>query len=251
MTRQWMIRLEKATKSFTLHTQGGVRLSVFSDVDLQVLQGESVAINGPSGVGKSTLLRMVYGNYAVQRGRVLIRYGNEIVDMTKAEPWTVLHLRRHVIGYVSQFLRVIPRVSTLDVVMEPLLSQGVPEKEALERAATLLDRLGFARKLWQLSPTTFSGGEQQRVNIARVFVCGYPILLLDEPTASLDPRNREIVLSLIHEARDKGAAILGVYHDPLVQREAADRVIPLDPMPLPQQEENKGGLNGSVHQETF
>ena len=223
-----MIRVESVMKSFTLHVQGGTHLPVLENVSLEVFKGESVALTGPSGIGKSSLLRMIYGNYVTPHGRILIRSGHEVIDVSTACPRTILKLRRETVGYVSQFLRVIPRVTSLDVVMEPLLHRGVSAQEARERAAAILQRLDIPQRLWGLSPTTFSGGEQQRVNLARVFVCAYPVLLLDEPTASLDPHNRNTVVTLIREAQQRGAAILGVYHDPLVRRQAADRVVSLD-----------------------
>lgn len=251
MRKDWMIRVESVRKSFTLHVQGGVSLPVLKDVNFEVLKGESVAITGPSGIGKSTILRMIYGNYAALEGRILIRNGPEIVDITSASPHTILKVRREALGYVSQFLRVIPRVSTLEVVMEPLLLRGVSAEQAREHAAVILRRLDIASRLWDLSPTTFSGGEQQRVNIARVFVCSYPILLLDEPTASLDPHNRDTVVTLIREAQHRGAAVLGVYHDPLVRRHAADRVVSLE-VSSSESHGNKGeNTHGSVHEEAF
>ncbi len=154
-------------------------------------------------------MRMVYGNYLTAGGRLMV--GD--LDVAHAEPRQIIALRRHTLGYVSQFLRVVPRVPTLDVVAEPLLALGIPVAEARDRAAGLLGRLNIPERLWSLSPTTFSGGEQQRVNIARGFAHAYPALLLDEPTASLDAANREVVLTLIEEAKARGAAILGIFHD--------------------------------------
>jgi alpha-D-ribose 1-methylphosphonate 5-triphosphate synthase subunit PhnL len=216
-----MIRIENVSKRFTLHNQGGAVIEVMRDADLSVAPGECVALTGPSGAGKSTLMRMIYGNYLAASGA--IRVG--AVDVAKAEPREVLELRRTTLGYVSQFLRVVPRVPTLEVVAEPLLAVGAPEAEALERARVLLTRLRIPETLWTLSPTTFSGGEQQRVNIARGFVHPYPALLLDEPTASLDAANRETVLTLIEEAKARGAAIVGIFHDEGARARVADREI--------------------------
>ncbi|MEM8580948.1 MAG: ATP-binding cassette domain-containing protein, partial [Pseudomonadota bacterium] len=140
-----------------------------------------------------------------------------------AEPREILDLRRRSLGYVSQFLRVVPRVPTLDVVAEPLLINGENTDTARERAAEMLARLNLPKRLWQLSPTTFSGGEQQRVNVARGFVYPFPALLLDEPTASLDGTNREVVLSLIEEAKARGTAIVGIFHDEDARDRVADR----------------------------
>jgi alpha-D-ribose 1-methylphosphonate 5-triphosphate synthase subunit PhnL len=216
-----MIRMTGVSKRFTLHNQGAAVIEVMRDADLSVAPGECVALTGPSGAGKSTLMRMIYGNYLAATGAILV--GG--IDVARAEPREVLELRRTTLGYVSQFLRVIPRVPTLEVVAEPLLAVGAPEPQALERARTLLARLRIPETLWSLSPTTFSGGEQQRVNIARGFVHPYPALLLDEPTASLDAANRETVLSLIEEAKARGAAIVGIFHDEGARARVADREI--------------------------
>ncbi len=216
-----MIHIDDLHKSFTLHNQGGTVIPVMAGGHLDVAAGECVALVGASGAGKSTLMRMIYGNYLAQGGRILV--GG--VDVAQALPRDILALRREVLGYVSQFLRVVPRVPTLDVVAEPLLTLGVPVTEARARAAALLSRLRIPERLWGLSPTTFSGGEQQRVNIARGFAHTYPAMLLDEPTASLDAANRESVLELIEEAKARGAAIVGIFHDAAARVRVADRQV--------------------------
>ncbi len=215
-------------KTFTLHTQGGTRLPVLRGVSLAVGPGECMVLSDPSGAGKSTLLRAVYGNYRPQAGEILVCHAGGIVDMVRAEPRTVLDVRRRTVGYVSQFLRVVPRVPTVDVVAEPLRDLGLAREAARERARAMLAWLRIPERLWALSPVTFSGGEQQRVNVARVFVGGYPILLLDEPTASLDAASRTLVVELIKAARAGGTAILGTVHDATVRGEIASRVITLD-----------------------
>lgn len=216
-----MIELENVSKAFTLHNQGAAVIDVLRDVSLRVAPGECVALTGASGAGKSTLMRMIYGNYLTEVGA--IRIGD--IDLVRAEPRQIIALRREVLGYVSQFLRVVPRVPTLDVVAEPLRAVGVSSEAAQDRAKTLLARLNIPERLWQLSPTTFSGGEQQRVNIARGFAHRYPAMLLDEPTASLDPANREVVLALIEEAKARGAAIIGIFHDEAARARLCDREI--------------------------
>lgn len=216
-----MIDIQNVAKDFTLHNQGGAVLRVMENASLSVTSGECVALTGSSGSGKSTLMRMIWGNYRTDLG--VIRVGG--VEISATEPRQIIALRRNVLGYVSQFLRVVPRVPTLRVVAEPLLALGVPEVEAESRAADMLTRLNIGQKLWSLSPTTFSGGEQQRVNIARGFVHPYPALLLDEPTASLDAANRETVLQLIEETRAGGAAILGIFHDEAARDRLCDRQI--------------------------
>jgi alpha-D-ribose 1-methylphosphonate 5-triphosphate synthase subunit PhnL len=216
-----MIRIENLAKSFTLHNQGGTVIPVMAGASLTVAPGECVGLTGQSGAGKSTLMRMVYGNYLAAGGRLMV--GD--LDVATAEPRQIIALRRQTLGYVSQFLRVVPRVPTLDVVAEPLLSLGTPADQARARAAELLRRLNIPERLWSLSPTTFSGGEQQRVNIARGFAHAYPALLLDEPTASLDAANREVVLTLIEEAKARGAAILGIFHDEGARARVCDRLV--------------------------
>ena len=216
-----MIHVENLAKNFVLHNQGSVAIPVLAGASFSVAAGECVALVGESGAGKSTVMRILYGNYLAQGGSVSI--GG--VDITRAAPREILALRRETLGYVSQFLRVVPRVPTLELVAEPLLALGRTEDEALARARDLLTRLRIPERLWSLSPTTFSGGEQQRVNIARGFAHSYPALLLDEPTASLDATNRETVLSLIEEAKAGGTAIVGIFHDLDARVRVADREI--------------------------
>ncbi|EIF33375.1 phosphonate C-P lyase system protein PhnL [Burkholderia sp. Ch1-1] len=227
-----MLRAVDIGKTFILHGQGGVRIEALAGVSLEVERGECVVLVGPSGAGKSTLLRCLYGNYLATSGSIAIRdaaNGGQPVSITGAEPHDVLRLRRGVVGYVSQFLRVIPRVPTLTLVAEPLLSRGVPEPEARSRAAALLARLNVPERLWLLAPATFSGGEQQRVNIARGLIAEHPLLLLDEPTASLDAENRNVVADLIVEARERGAAIVGIFHDEDTRNKVATRRLELKP----------------------
>ncbi len=220
-----MIDVRGVEKSFTLHNQGGASFSVLEGVQLQVVAGECVVLHGQSGAGKSTLLKALYANYAVSSGSIVLRDGNQVVDITTALPRRILALRERTVGYVSQFLRVIPRIPTLQVVMQPLLDLGEDEAVCEAKARDLLSRLNVPERLWSLSPSTFSGGEQQRVNIARGFIVDYPILLLDEPTASLDAANRQVVVQLINEAKVRGAAVVGIFHDEDVREAVADRLV--------------------------
>jgi alpha-D-ribose 1-methylphosphonate 5-triphosphate synthase subunit PhnL len=215
------------SKTYVLHVQGGVTLPVLTDASLSAEPGECVVLQGPSGAGKSTLLRCLYGNCKPDSGAILVRHGGYEIDLVAAEPRTVIEIRRRTIGYVSQFLRAIPRVPAIDVVAEPLRAQGQPVETARARAADLLDRLNIPERLWSVAPATFSGGEQQRVNIARGFAGGHPILLLDEPTASLDADNRRVVISLIAEALGREVAVIGVFHDDEVREAVATRTIPM------------------------
>ncbi|MBN8953173.1 MULTISPECIES: phosphonate C-P lyase system protein PhnL [unclassified Rhizobium] len=212
-------------KSFTMHLRDGIRLPVVADVSFSVASGECVVLGGPSGIGKSSLLKMIYGNYAVDSGQILVSHKGRIVDLATADPRTVLDVRRQTMGYVSQFLRTVPRVAALDVVAEPLFARGVSLADARDRAAKLLAQLNLPQELWQLPPATFSGGEQQRVNIARGFITDHAILLLDEPTASLDARNRAVVVDMIEEKKRAGVALLGIFHDEEVREAVGSRIL--------------------------
>jgi alpha-D-ribose 1-methylphosphonate 5-triphosphate synthase subunit PhnL len=220
-----MIAIENAEKTFTMHLQGGVKLPVVRGVSFHVGAGECVVLAGPSGTGKSSILKMMFGNYRCDGGQIGIRHQGNVIDLAKAEPREILSVRRGTIGYVSQFLRAVPRVPTLDVVAEPLVATGTSRAEAREQAGKLLRCLNIPERLWMLPPSTFSGGEQQRVNIARGFICELPILLLDEPTASLDAANRDVVVHLINEKKRVGVAIVAIVHDDEIRHLIADRVI--------------------------
>ncbi|WP_157014176.1 phosphonate C-P lyase system protein PhnL [Mesorhizobium xinjiangense] len=212
-------------KSFTMHLQGGIALPVVKDVSFALKAGECAVLGGPSGAGKSSVLKMLYGNYAVDTGQIIVDHKGELIDMAGASPRTILAIRRDTIGYVSQFLRTVPRVSALDVVAEPLVALGRNRDDARDKARTLLSRLNLPERLWSLPPATFSGGEQQRVNIARGFITGHPVLLLDEPTASLDAKNRAVVVDMIAQKKAAGVALLGIFHDQDVRDVVADRMI--------------------------
>lgn len=220
-----LIAFEDVGKSFTLHLRGGAVLPVIAGARLAVHPGECVVLGGASGSGKSSLLKMAYGNYRCERGAIRVRDGARVVDVARAAPREILALRRHVVGYVSQFLRVIPRVGARAIIAAAGVEGGLAPGAARSRAADLLARLALPERLWDLPPATFSGGEQQRVNIARGLIAERPLLLLDEPTASLDARNRAVVVELIHEKRAAGAGILGIFHDADLRAAVATRVV--------------------------
>ncbi|WP_321449646.1 phosphonate C-P lyase system protein PhnL [uncultured Cohaesibacter sp.] len=217
--------LTDVAKNFTMHLRGSVSIPVVAGVNFALRAGECAVLGGPSGVGKSSILKMIYGNYSANCGQIMVAYRETMVDISTADPRTVLAVRREAVGYVSQFLRAMPRVPALDVAAEALVEQGEEVTSARNKAGTMLARLNLPEKLWQLPPATFSGGEQQRVNIARGFLTNHPILLLDEPTASLDAANRAVVIDLIREKKKQGVALLGIFHDEDVREEIADAII--------------------------
>ncbi|MDA0895157.1 MAG: phosphonate C-P lyase system protein PhnL [Proteobacteria bacterium] len=222
------ITVTQVSKTFVLHNQGGTQLPVLNQMSFHVDAGECVVLYGQSGCGKSTLLKMLFGNYLADSGSIEIHTDQEVVDLVQAHPHDVLTLRRQTLSFVSQFLRVIPRVSTWDLVSDPLKRNGVDPSEIEDRVTHILHRLNLPESLWQLAPATFSGGEQQRVNIARSLILDSPIILLDEPTASLDANNREVVAELISEARARGAALVGIFHDDHLRAQIASRLIHLE-----------------------
>jgi alpha-D-ribose 1-methylphosphonate 5-triphosphate synthase subunit PhnL len=228
-----LIEVQDLSKTFTLHQQNGVVLNVLRGLNFSVRGGECLVLHGHSGAGKSTLLRTLYGNYLPAGGSIRLQHQGQWLEMVGAVPRDVLAVRQQTLGYVSQFLRVIPRVATLDVVMEPALARGWSRDEAKARAEELLSRLNIPKRLWQLAPGTFSGGEQQRVNIARGFMVPWPVMLLDEPTASLDDVNRQVVLELINEAKAGGAALIGIFHDRLAREAVSDRLLDMTPQESP------------------
>src|ERR1700722_19789607 len=226
------LELAGVAKTFTRRLRGGVRLPVVSGVSFAVHPGECAVLAGPSGAGKSSVLKMIFGSYRCDRGKILVHHGGAATDVASAAPRPaaaaprqILALRRHTVGYVSQFLRAVPRVATLDVVAEPLIASGADRETARKRATELLRRLNIAPTLWGLPPATFSGGEQQRVNIARGFLPDLPLLLLDEPTASLDAENSAVVIDLIAERKRRGTAIVAIVHDAAMRGRIADTVI--------------------------
>jgi alpha-D-ribose 1-methylphosphonate 5-triphosphate synthase subunit PhnL len=223
------IRIRDLGKTFVLHNQGAAELPVLRGVDLDVHGGECVVLDGPSGAGKSTLLRCIYANYRASRGSIVVHDRGQSVEVTQASARELLAMRFRSMGYVSQFLRAIPRVAAVDIVAEPLVERAAGDidavGEARHTAEQMLLRLRIPMRLWSVPPATFSGGEQQRINIARGLIRRKPILLLDEPTASLDAGNRLTVISMINEARQAGAAVVGIFHDQSVRDALATRIV--------------------------
>ena len=225
MPQDTVLSVQDVDKTFTLHLQDSQRLPVLRGMTFDVPRGACVVLGGESGAGKSTVMKMVFGSYGADSGRILLSHQDSVMDLVTAQPRQVLAARRETVGYVSQFLRAVPRVPALDVVAEPLVERGVDRGAARERAGELLARLSIPERLWKLPPATFSGGEQQRVNIARGFVIKRPLLLLDEPTASLDARNRGVVIELIRESLGRGAGMLAIFHDADVREAVADATV--------------------------
>ncbi|MEL7053548.1 MAG: phosphonate C-P lyase system protein PhnL [Cyanobacteria bacterium J06588_5] len=220
-----LLHASELYKGFTLHNQGGICFPVLEGVSLTVQAGDCVALMGSSGSGKSTFMRSLYANYRIDKGEIWVKHKGDWFDLAACEPHEIIAIRRHTIGYVSQFLRVIPRVPAVDVAAEPLMMLGAEAELARDKVRSLFTRLNLPERLWSLSPTTFSGGEQQRVNIARAFAVDYPILLLDEPTSALDAANREVVMQLIQERKAQGCGLVGIFHDEHVKNRVCNQFL--------------------------
>ena len=225
-----MLRADRLSKTFVLHLQGAAKISVLQNASLEMRAGECVALRGPSGAGKSTLMRSLYGTYLVDDGEILVWHRNKWVDVASRNARSIIEVRHETMGYVSQFLRVVPRVSALEIVAEAGLARLRIAEQARSEARALLLRLNIPARLHTLPPATFSGGEQQRINLARGFIGQHPILLLDEPTAALDRENRDVVISMIRDAKANGVALAGIFHDHEVSDAVADRVCNVSPL---------------------
>jgi alpha-D-ribose 1-methylphosphonate 5-triphosphate synthase subunit PhnL len=223
-----LLEVRSLTKAFQINQAIVSRVTPFSNLSFSLKHGEFLGISGPSGIGKSSVLKCVYRSYLPTEGNILYTssdYG--VIDLASATERQIIHLRRHEISYVSQFLRVIPRVAAMDLIVERLLANGVAREEAVERTIALLTKLKIPQSLWKAYPATFSGGEQQRINLARAFIVRPKLLILDEPTASLDGKTKETVISLLKEMKQEGTMMIGVFHDTEVMEKIADRILDL------------------------
>lgn len=220
-----VLRVRNFSKQFIVHEQG-TSIPSAHQVSFDVFERSLTAIAGPTGAGKSSVLKGIYRTYLPSEGEILYRTREgELVDLATADEHRVIQLRRDEIGFVTQFLHFLPRQSTQDVVAQPLVKRGVPLEAAQAQARTMLSRMNLPERLWTLSPATFSGGEKQRVNLARGLVAKPRLLLLDEPTASLDPVTTERVVTLIEELKNEGVAMLAIFHQPELVERLADHTI--------------------------
>jgi len=228
-TNQPILRLEGFEKTFYLHAQGKSIPSA-QQVNLEVFPGQLTALVGPTGSGKSSVLKGIYRTYLSSAGEIWYHTkAGEQIDIAQAQEHQVLELRKSEIGFVTQFLHVPPRRTTLQLVAEPMTKRGVGHEEANQQAGALLDSLQLPQRLWELPPSTFSGGEKQRVNLARGFAAQPRLLLLDEPTASLDPATSELVVQHILKLKDAGTALLAIFHHPELVERLGDVIVRLEP----------------------
>lgn len=219
------IRIRNLSKEFTVHTRGGIKIQGYTDINFEVKKGEFLSLYGPSGMGKSSILKALFRTYTTTTGDIIFtKEDGASVNIATCDESTMLDLRKNEIGYVSQFLKVLPRIGAVDVVAQPLIDKGEDEKSAKEAAKELLDYLGIKEELFNVSPLTFSGGEQQRVNIAKGIIAPKSVLLLDEPTASLDHNNTMKVIERLLKIKNDGVAMIGIFHDLEAMRAISDNV---------------------------
>lgn len=208
-----LLQVEGLSKSFTIH-QLGKRITGCRDISFTLERGRFIGITGRSGSGKSTILKLIYRTYLPQEGAII--YDSAAcgrIDLTGIDERTMIHLRRHEIGYVSQFLHVIPRTTAREIVEAAVLETGADPQAARAGAEVMLAHFELDRTLWDSYPATFSGGEKLRLNIAHAMVKRPRLLLLDEPTASLDAHSKARVRELIEQLKSKGTTMLGIFHD--------------------------------------
>ena len=219
------IKVRNLHKEFTVHTRGGLKINGYHDINFELNKGEFLSLYGPSGLGKSSVLKALYRTYTTTSGEILFNCEDgKILDIATASESEILHLRKEHLGYVSQFLQVLPRISAVDIVAQPLIDKGEEEGKAKEKAKEMLSFLNIKEELFDISPLTFSGGEQQRVNIAKGIIAPKSVLLLDEPTASLDKTNTNKVIDKLLEIKKDGVTMIGIFHDMDCMKRISDKI---------------------------
>jgi alpha-D-ribose 1-methylphosphonate 5-triphosphate synthase subunit PhnL len=208
---QILLEVRNLSKQFVVHHLHR-EVPAFNHLSFDVREGEFVLVAGPNGVGKSTLLRCLYRTYLPTAGEAIYHSRHGAIDLVRAADVDIVKLRNEEIGHVTQFLRARPRISAIDWVAEPLMAAGTPREASRDAAAEWLHDFGLKRELWEAYPTTFSGGEQQKVNLARALIAPRRLILLDEPTASLDVQARAALVARLASLKRAGVALIGVFH---------------------------------------
>lgn len=211
-----------------MHNLGSIHITGFEEVNFEVKKGEFLSLFGPSGMGKSSILKSLYRTYIATSGDIIYTIdAKHTINIAHARESEILMLRKNEIGYISQFLQVLPRVSCVDIVAEPLVEKGESDSSAKAKAREMLSYLGIKEELFDISPLTFSGGEQQRVNIAKGIIAPKSLLLLDEPTASLDKPNTQKVIDKLQELKRSGVTMVGIFHDKEAMQQISDKIYDL------------------------
>ncbi len=222
------LEVKNLDKTFKIYTRGSIEVKGFNNISFKLKKGEFLSLHGPSGAGKSSVLKTLYRTYTTTSGNINYYKDNgTVVDIAKVDESEILKLRKEEVGYVSQFLQILPRISAVDVVSKQLILKGEGEEVSKIKAKEMLDYLSIREELFNLSPLTFSGGEQQRVNIAKGIIAPKSLLLLDEPTASLDKKNTIRVIEKLKQLKQKGVSMVGIFHDLEAMKMITDKIYEL------------------------
>ena len=219
-----ILKIDNLSKSFYLHAQAKTIASC-QNISFSVEQGEFLGIVGLSGAGKSTILKCIHRTYLPLEGSIFfdsLAFGP--INLSTATEREMLYLRKHEIGYVSQFLNVMPRTTAKEHVMSALLEMKTDPAAAAAAAAEMLAYFKLPESLWDIYPNTFSGGERLRLNLAHTMVKRPRLMLLDEPTASLDIRTKTLVRDMLIRLKDGETGMIGIFHDLEFMEGVCDRV---------------------------
>jgi len=222
-----ILEVNDLSKVFNLHILKDKRIEALKEISFTMKEGEIIGLTGKSGSGKSSLMKCIYRTYLASSGEIIYASNDGPIDMVKADDHQIIELRKTEINYCSQFLSVIPRVSAVDVVCENLFRIEKNKQKAREQAKEMLEELALPADLWDAFPVTFSGGEQQRINVARAIIAKPRFLLIDEPTASLDARTKDVVIDMIVDLKRNGTSVLCISHDEYTLERLVDRRIDL------------------------
>jgi alpha-D-ribose 1-methylphosphonate 5-triphosphate synthase subunit PhnL len=223
------LEVRNLNKRFKMHILGKKEIIAFQDISFRLERGKFLGISGKSGYGKSSLIKCIYRNYDATSGDIyLYDQADQKINLTQISDIEMIEIRTRRMGYVSQFFQAIPRVSTMNIVIEPLIDRGWEKEKAVERAKALFQIFDIPRNLWDAFPSTFSGGEKQRLNLMKTLIDCPELLILDEPTASLDRGNREIILNIIQELKKQNITMIGIFHDPAELEMLSDEILSLD-----------------------
>lgn len=219
-----ILLIKNLSKDFYLHSQG-LLIKSCQNINLSLEKGRFIGIVGMSGAGKSTILKCINRSYLPMQGEII--YDSETfgkINLAAATEREMLYLRRHEIGYVSQFLNIMPRTTAKEHVMSALLDMGADSGSAKLAAEEMLAYFKLPENLWDIYPATFSGGERLRLNLAHAMVKNPRLLMLDEPTASLDNKTKILVKDMLKKLKDKDTSMIGIFHDLEFMEGVCDKV---------------------------
>ncbi|MCC0638101.1 MULTISPECIES: phosphonate C-P lyase system protein PhnL [unclassified Clostridioides] len=208
-----ILEVNNFSKDFELHALNKT-IKACSEINFTISKGEFLGIIGKSGAGKSTILKSIYKTYIPTTGEIIFNseiYGK--IDLSTIGDREMINLRKKEIGYVSQFLKTLPRITAIELVVHSLIESGFEKDCAYDMAKDILTQFEIKENLWDAYPNNFSGGEKLRLNLAQAMVKKPRLLLLDEPTASLDNQSKIYVKEKMLELKNQGTTMIGIFHD--------------------------------------